>query len=109
MYEIGYGQTRQQVTEMVKKILDKDGRPNPFKDNRPGRRHIELQHVLRRSLMNGTQNLSSFSFAMGCKINPTVFGTAMKVGFLCVPNRGKVWHQLGLEQFILFVLHKNPR
>lgn len=25
MYEIGYGQTRQQVTEMVKKILDKDG------------------------------------------------------------------------------------
>ena len=37
MYEIGYGQTRQQVTEMVKKILDKDGRPNPFKDNRPGK------------------------------------------------------------------------
>ena len=37
MYEIGYGQTRRQVTEMVKKILDKDGRPNPFKDNRPGK------------------------------------------------------------------------
>ena len=36
MYEIGYGLTRQ-VNEMVKKILDKDGRPNPFKDNRPGK------------------------------------------------------------------------
>ena len=36
MYEIGYGQTRQQVMEMVKKLLDKNGRPNPFKDNRPG-------------------------------------------------------------------------
>ena len=35
MNKIGYGQTRRQVCEMVKKILDKDGRPNPFKDNRP--------------------------------------------------------------------------
>jgi hypothetical protein len=30
MYEIGYGQMRRQVTEMVKKILDKDGRPKSF-------------------------------------------------------------------------------
>ena len=29
--EIGYGQTRRQVCEMVKKVLDKDGRPNPGK------------------------------------------------------------------------------
>ena len=33
MAEIGYGQTRIQVTEMVKKILDRTGRPNPFQDN----------------------------------------------------------------------------
>ncbi len=37
MAEIGYGQTRRQVCEMVKKFLDKDGRPNPFKDNRSGK------------------------------------------------------------------------
>ena len=37
MNKIGYGQTRRQICEMVKKILDKDGRPNPFKDNRPGK------------------------------------------------------------------------
>ena len=37
MNKIGYGQTRRQVCEMVKKILHKDGRPNPFKDNRPGK------------------------------------------------------------------------
>ena len=37
MYEIEYCQTGRQVTEMIKKILDKDGRPNPFKDNRPGK------------------------------------------------------------------------
>ena len=34
MAKIGYGQTRIQVTEMVKKILDRTGRPNSFQDNR---------------------------------------------------------------------------
>ena len=37
MSKIGYGRTRQQVCEIVKQILDKDGRPNPFPDNRPGK------------------------------------------------------------------------
>ena len=37
MSKIGYGRTREQVIEMVKTILDKDGRKNPFTDNRPGR------------------------------------------------------------------------
>ena len=32
MAEIGYGQCRQQVTTMVKKILDTHNRPNPFPD-----------------------------------------------------------------------------
>ena len=32
--KIGYGQTRRQRCE---KILDKGGRPNPFKDNHPGK------------------------------------------------------------------------
>ena len=50
MAAIGYGQTRQQLIEMVRKIMDTTGRPNPFKDNRPGkdwwyaflRRHPEI-------------------------------------------------------------------
>ena len=37
MATIGYGQSKRQICEMVKKIVDKDGRPNPFKDNRPGK------------------------------------------------------------------------
>ena len=37
MAEIGYGQTRQQITEMVKKILDHTGRSNPFTNNKPGK------------------------------------------------------------------------
>ena len=50
MAKIGYGRTREQISEMVKRLLDKDGRLNPFVENRPGRdwwygflqRHPEL-------------------------------------------------------------------
>ena len=37
MAKIGYGRTREQITEMVRQLLDKDGRSNPFVENRPGR------------------------------------------------------------------------
>ena len=37
MSNIGYGRTREQVLEIVKTILDKDGRKTPFVDNLPGR------------------------------------------------------------------------
>ena len=50
MSAIGYGQCRQQVCLMVKKILDHNKKPNPFPNNLPGkcwwyaflRRHPEL-------------------------------------------------------------------
>jgi hypothetical protein len=42
MGRIGYGLTRERVLEMVKKIIDKDGRPNPFKNNYPGRKWWRL-------------------------------------------------------------------
>ena len=50
MVKIGYGRTREQVAEMVKRILDQDGRANPFVNNYPGwdwwcgflQRHPEL-------------------------------------------------------------------
>ncbi|XP_053403149.1 uncharacterized protein LOC123555840 [Mercenaria mercenaria] len=37
MARIGYGRTRQELLNTVKKILDEDGRPNLFKNNRPGK------------------------------------------------------------------------
>lgn len=37
MARIGYGQSRAQLQDVVKRILDDDGRKTPFVDNRPGR------------------------------------------------------------------------
>ena len=42
MAEIGYGRTREHLCNTVKEILEKDGRPNPFKNNRPGRKWWSL-------------------------------------------------------------------
>ena len=50
MSRIGYGRTTEELKLVVKRILDKDGRPNPFRDNTPGyhwftafmKRHPEL-------------------------------------------------------------------
>ena len=36
MINIGYEHTREQVSEMAKRILDQDGRSNPFINNYPG-------------------------------------------------------------------------
>ena len=36
MNRIGYGRTKDQLNLTVKALLDKDNRPNPFKNNRPG-------------------------------------------------------------------------
>ena len=41
MSKIGYGRTRQELCTVIKKILDADGRPNPFVDNRPGRKWLK--------------------------------------------------------------------
>ena len=37
MTSIGYGRTREQISEMVKRLPDEDGRPNPFVNNYPSR------------------------------------------------------------------------
>ncbi|XP_030851045.1 uncharacterized protein LOC105436902 isoform X1 [Strongylocentrotus purpuratus] len=45
MAKIGYGQTLSDLKQTVKKILDDDGRPTPFKDNLPGKKWMkEFQH-----------------------------------------------------------------
>ena len=42
MSRIGYGRTREQILEIVKKVIDKDERPNPFKHNKPGSKWWKL-------------------------------------------------------------------
>jgi len=42
MAKCGYGRTREQVCLTVKKFTDRDGRPNPFEDNMPGRKWWDL-------------------------------------------------------------------
>ena len=37
MASIEYGRTRDEIIDMVQKLLEKDGRPNPFNHNRPGK------------------------------------------------------------------------
>lgn len=39
---IGYGCTKRQVQDMVKKFLDQDGCPSPFANNRPGEKWWKL-------------------------------------------------------------------
>ena len=38
MGQIGYERTREQIFDIVAKIVTKDGRPNPFVDGKPGRK-----------------------------------------------------------------------
>lgn len=42
MAEIGFGRTQEQICNTVKNILDKDGPPNPFKNNKPARKWWSL-------------------------------------------------------------------
>ena len=37
MAKIGFGRTREELLDKVRDIIIEDGRPNPFKDNKPGK------------------------------------------------------------------------
>ncbi|XP_064641188.1 uncharacterized protein LOC135496014 [Lineus longissimus] len=37
MSQIGHGRVKEELLDIVQKIIEKDGRPNPFKDGRPGK------------------------------------------------------------------------
>ena len=61
MSKIGFDRTRQELAVTIKKIIDEDGRPTPFKDNKPGKhwlkgffgRHPELS--IRTTLQIGKE------------------------------------------------------
>ncbi|XP_060585333.1 uncharacterized protein LOC132741220 [Ruditapes philippinarum] len=46
MSKIGFGRTRQELALTIKKIIDEDGRPNPFKDNKPGTRGKDFRKYI---------------------------------------------------------------
>ena len=66
MNQIGYGRTKDQLTMMVKAILDKDGRPNPFKDNRPGKFWIKGFMKRHPKLTMRTSQALGVSRAISC-------------------------------------------
>jgi len=41
MSKIGFGRTRQELDVTIKKIIDEDGRPTPFKDNKLGKHWLK--------------------------------------------------------------------
>ena len=41
-FHIGYGRSRQELANTVKRILDDDERKTPFRDNRPGRSWLNV-------------------------------------------------------------------
>ena len=60
MAEIGYGRTREQICNTVKSILDKDGRPNPFKKNKPGRGQGAARGLPRTGRLVDSDSSSSY-------------------------------------------------
>ena len=66
MSYIGYGRTREQLTLTVKSILDKDKRPNPFVDNRPGRKWVKGFMSRHPSLSLRKSQGLSISRALSC-------------------------------------------
>ena len=66
MARIGYCRTRKELRLIVKKVLDKDGRENPFKNNMPGQSW--MRSFLRRHPKISIRQSSSlpYSRAKGC-------------------------------------------
>ena len=111
MSRIGYGCTKPQVQDMVKKILDRDGRPSPFANKRPGEkwwklfkeRHPELslrqpEHLqLSRARCTTPEAIRSwfvefelFLIENGVKDSPSQIWNADESGFPLCPKTGRV-------------------
>ena len=110
MANIGYGRTREQVSEMVKRLLDEDGRPNPFVDNYPGRdwwygflrRHPQIslrspeQLQLSRAFACSQERLCAWYgdyeefLKMNDISNPDQIWNADETGFSLCPKSGRV-------------------
>ncbi|XP_033726756.1 uncharacterized protein LOC117316324 [Pecten maximus] len=114
MAKIGYGRTKNELLETVKKIMDNDGRPNPFSNNKPGKdwyyafvkRHPELanrtpmQLAKERALITPTKVkywFRDFKDHMDTEVkdasifsDPSRWYNADESGFALCPKSGKV-------------------
>ena len=70
MCKIGYGRTKEQLTLIVKAILDKDGRKNPFTNNRPGKDWVKA--FLSRHPQLTFRKSQQLSIARAVSCTPTV-------------------------------------
>ena len=111
MSRIGYGRTKEQLQDIVQEILKKDGRPNPFKNDRPGdkwwklfvKRHPMLslrkpeQLQLSRARCCTPENIQhwivefeQFLVTHDLKDRPAQIWNADEAGFPLCPSTGKV-------------------
>ena len=118
MAAIGYGRSKEQILLTVQKIVEKDQRPNPFKDGKPGKkwwkgflgRHPELSlrkpEPLEASRAAGCtkQKLAQWyaDFEKFLEINeiaddPRFFWNANESGFALCPKTGKVVSYKGMK------------
>lgn len=111
MAKCGYGRTREQVCLTVKKFIDRDGRPNPFEDNMPGRkwwdlfkkRHPEIslqrpmplqlcraQSCTSEVLSRWYSDFDQFLQTHNLKDRPSLIWNADETGVSLCPKTGKV-------------------
>ena len=111
MAEIGYGRTREQICSTVKKIIDSDGRPNPFHGNKPGRKwwalfkkrhpnislrspeHLQLCRVqccTPEAIADWFIGFDQFLQMYSLKDQPIIIWNADEAGFSLCPKTGKV-------------------
>lgn len=111
MAEIGYGRSRDQITAAVRKIIEKDHRPNPFRNNTPGRKwwalfkkrhpeiclrspeHLQLCRIkccTTEAIMDWFFDFDQFLQRHEVKDKPTRIWNADESGFSLCPKTGKV-------------------
>ena len=107
--------TRRQVCDMVKKILDKVGRPNPFVNNRPGK-DWWYSFVSRKKLtFRSPSALASYRASactperLQCWRSPQESGISLKAISHCAQSMEKFFLELEQKQGMLLVLHRNSR
>ena len=111
MSHIGYGCTKQQVQNMVQAIIEKDGRSNPFTNNRPGEKwwkllnkrhpilsirqpeHLQLSRArccTPEAIRSWFLEFEQFLVVNGVKDCPSQIWNADEAGFPLCPKTGRV-------------------
>ena len=116
MATIGYGQTRQQICEMVKKIIEKDICRAPA-----GALQISLRKASalempqasacteERLYSGGTSTLSNSYSHMTWTVDLITYGTVMRVASHYPPNQVRCWHPVVLELSIVHAVLRRIR